>query len=122
MVDVVLLDSISAVGPAHAGCIVVTGSHGGAAAVGFVLPHAIAGLVFNDAGGGKDRAGLSALDLLAARGIPAVAVAHTSARIGEAEETLRSGIVSAVNGIAAARGVALGMTARAAVDRLQEVG
>lgn len=121
MHQVVLLDSISTVGPEHTGCIIVTGSHGGAAAVAFVVPHAIAGLVFNDAGGGKDRAGVSALDALATHRIPAVAVAHTSARIGEAAETLQSGIVSAVNTIAAAHGVTTGMTARAAIGRLQEV-
>jgi len=120
MPPVVLLDSISTIGPEHAGAIVVTGSHGGRAAVAFALPVAIAGLVFNDAGGGKDDAGVSALSLFATRGIPAVAVSHLTARIGEAAETLGSGIVSAVNVIAAGRGVAPGQSAHEAVRRLAE--
>lgn len=116
--DTVLLDSISHVGPEHAGRVVVTGSHGGAAAADFVRPIAVAGLVFNDAGAGKDDAGLHALETLAARDVPAVAVAHTSARIGEAKDTLESGFVSAMNVPAAARGITAGMAAREVVLRL----
>jgi phosphatidylglycerophosphate synthase len=115
---IVLLDSISHVGPRHAGAIVVTGSHGGEAAVGFVAEVAVAALVFNDAGGGKDGAGVAALDALAARGLPAVAVAHTSARIGEAAETL-AGVVSDANAPAREAGVVVGMAAGEAVERLR---
>jgi hypothetical protein len=43
-----------------------------------------------------------------------------SARIGDAGDTLRSGIVSHVNGEAARRGVAVGQTTRQALRRLAE--
>jgi nucleotidyltransferase/DNA polymerase involved in DNA repair len=61
--------------------------------------------VFNDAGVGKDGAGIAALGLLDADRIAAVAVAHTSARIGEALDTWERGVVSHLN--AAARQLGL---------------
>jgi hypothetical protein len=58
--------------------------------------------VFNDAGIGKDGAGIAALPLLQQHGIGAVAVAHDSARIGEAASTWDDGVISALNATAAA--------------------
>lgn len=84
----------------------------------YVLPVPVLGAVFNDAGVGKDRAGIAALDILDASGVPAVAVSHDSARIGDGEDTLRSGIVSHVNREASRRGVAPGQRAAEAVRRL----
>ena len=105
---VVLLDSVTQVQPAHAGCVVVTGSHGGASAAKYALDVAAALYVFNDAGVGKDGAGIAGLAQLDAAGIAAAAVAHTSARIGEARDTYEHGIVSAVNRKAAALGLSRG--------------
>lgn len=118
MPRLVLHDSISTVSVRDAGAVVVTGSHGGAAAVDFVAGLAITGLVFNDAGGGKHDAGIAALAVLDRRGIPAVAVSHLTARIGEAMETLHHGRVSGINGMAARAGIAPGMTTMDALARL----
>ncbi|MDZ7651537.1 MAG: hypothetical protein U5L03_02655 [Burkholderiaceae bacterium] len=103
-----LLDTVTQVTAAHAGHVVVTGSHGGASVVPYarVVPALL--YVFNDAGIGKDRAGIAALALLQADGIAACAVAHTSARIGEAQDAWDSGVVSAVNAQAAALGLRVG--------------
>lgn len=101
----VLLDSITQVGPAHAGCLVVTGSHGGASVVSYARAVRAWLYAFNDAGVGKDNAGIAALDLLQADGIAAVAVAHTSARIGEAQDAWEHGVVSQANSAAAALGI-----------------
>jgi len=108
----ILLDSVTQVGPAQAGWLIVTGSHGGASVVPYA--RAVRGwlYVFNDAGVGKDGAGIAALELLQADGIAAAAVAHTSARIGEAADTWEHGVVSRLNAAAAALGLAAGAPLR----------
>lgn len=106
--QVVLLDSVAAVGPEHAGRVVVTGSHGGASAAAYALRVPARLFVFNDAGVGKDGAGIAALDLLQAAGQPAAAVAHTSARIGDAADTWASGVISHLNEAATRLGLAAG--------------
>ena len=114
----VLLDSVAKIGPGHAGAVVVTGSHGGTSSAGFALDVPVFAIFFNDAGIGKDEAGIAGLALLQARGIPACAVSHASARIGEARDTLENGVVSAVNAAGAARGIEIGVRALDCVDRL----
>jgi hypothetical protein len=107
-----LVDSITeAVGPG-AGCVVVSGSHGGISAGRFALQAGVRLAVFNDAGIGKDGAGIAALPLLQQHGIGAVAVAHESARIGEAASTLDDGVISAWNPAAGALGARAGLALR----------
>lgn len=93
--------------------VIVSGSHGGLSAARFALearPHAV---VFNDAGVGKDGAGIVALAWLQGHGIAAVAVAHDSARIGEAASTWHDGVIAHVNAAAAGLGARPGLTVRA---------
>jgi hypothetical protein len=92
-----LLDSIANIGAEMQGHIVVSGSHGGRSAAQFALEFPPKLVVFNDAGAGLDSAGIAGLTLLDARGIAALAVAHTSARIGDAASTLETGIITHVN-------------------------
>jgi hypothetical protein len=106
--SVVLLDSVAQLAPEHAGHVVVTGSHGGTSAARYALKVAAHLVVFNDAGVGKDGAGIAALALLDAAGQAAAAVAHDSARIGEAADTFASGVLSHVNGAAARLGLVPG--------------
>ncbi len=105
----VLLDSVTQVEQHHAGCLVVTGSHGGASVVPYARAVQAWLYVFNDAGVGKDGAGIAALALLQAHGIAAATVAHTSARIGEAADSWAHGVVSQRNAAAAALGLAVGV-------------
>lgn len=105
-----LLDSIALVNGSHAGSVIVSGSHGGLSASHFVTmqsdkPFAVA---FNDAGGGKDDAGRVALRELQAVGVLAILYAHTSARIGEAQDGLDNGVVNGLNELALAQGLQLG--------------
>lgn len=114
---VVLLDSVTEVTVAHADCVVVTGSHGGQSAGRYALAVHARLYVFNDAGIGKDEAGIAALAMLDEAGQPAVAVAHTSARIGEAADTWGGGVISRTNAAAAAQGYRAGQLLRAAVGQ-----
>ena len=78
--------------------------------------------VFNDAGVGKDVAGLAALPFLQRHGIAACTVAHTSARIGEARSTLHDGVVSHCNAQALSLGIEPGQACAALIRQLQGSG
>lgn len=107
-----VLDSITeAVGCAD-GAVVVSGSHGGLSAGRFALQARVALAVFNDAGVGKDGAGIAALALLDAQGVAACAVSHDSACIGDARSTLQHGVISHANTAAAALGARAGLAVR----------
>jgi hypothetical protein len=67
------------------------------------------GAVFNDAGVGKDRAGIASFEILSAGGLPAVAVSHETARIGDAQDVYANGTISAVNEFARELGAESGM-------------
>lgn len=112
---VLLLDSITEIRPEDAGHIVVAGSHGGGSAVRYALDVSLLGCFFNDAGIGKDRAGISGLALL---NCPTLAYGHASARIGDAADGWQNGIVTALNPAAAAAGLQVGMTVQMAVCAL----
>ena len=116
--QVIAMDSISHIEAADAGHIVVTGSHGGASSGEYASRYRLAAVFFNDAGVGKDNAGIAALDLLERAQVPAGTVSHASARIGDAEDTSKHGVLSHVNRSAAARGLRPGEPLRAAIDKL----
>jgi uncharacterized protein YunC (DUF1805 family) len=119
--EVVLADSASLVAAEDAGRIVITGSHGalfGGDPANALKADAFAA-AFNDAGLGERDHGASRLPALDGRGIAAFTVAAASARIGEAESTLRDGVISRVNALAAALGIREGMRADDAVARLR---
>ena len=106
-IPITLLDSVALINSSHAGTIVVTGSHGGRSAAGFVVdidkkPIAV---FFNDAGGGKDNAGKVGLEMLQAIGVPAACYSHMSARIGDAQDGLDHGILTDVNELANQAGI-----------------
>ena len=117
-----VIDSITELGPADAGCIAVSGSHGGISSARYALAATPLISVFNDAGGGKGAAGLAALDFLQAHGLAACTVAHTSARIGEARSTLDEGVINHCNERALGLGVLPGQSCRAMVRHLQQPG
>ncbi len=115
---VIVIDSITQLALVDAGAIVVSGSHGGTSSAAFALERPLKLVFFNDAGVGKDAAGIAALALLQARGVAAATVAHDSARIGDALDAWQHGVVSHANAAALALGVRVGSSVQAAVERL----
>jgi len=107
-----LLDTITSIDASHADAVIVSGSHGGVSSTGFVLraPARPRAVFFNDAGVGKDRAGVVALELLDAIGVACATYSHGSARIGDARDGYENGIVSFTNGAARAAGVREGQS------------
>jgi hypothetical protein len=96
--------------------VVVVGSFAGAMSLGFALEIGVRGLIAHDAGVGRDGAGVSGLPLAARLGVPAAAVAASSARIGDGDSVYADGIVSHVNAVAEALGV---VVAQKAADAAQ---
>ena len=114
-----LIDSITELSVRDANCIAVSGSHGGISSARFAAAANPLLAVFNDAGIGKDAAGIAGLVWLQVQGLAACCVAHTSACIGVAQSTLDHGIISHANEAAHALGVRLGQTCKHAVMHLQ---
>ncbi len=114
-----LIDSITELSTQDAGCIAVSGSHGGLSSARFAAAARPLLSVFNDAGIGKDEAGIAGLAWLQEQGLAACAVAHTSACIGVAQSTFDTGIASHANALAHALGVRIGQTCNEIVMHLQ---
>ena len=73
---------------------------------------------FNDAGVGKDDAGIAALKMLEARGVAGGTVSHLSARIGDSQDMWDNGVVSHVNASARAMGIMPGQPLNETLTRL----
>jgi hypothetical protein len=120
---ITLLDSVALIDSSHAGTIVVTGSHGGRSAAGFVVdvrekPLAV---FFNDAGGGKDNAGKVGLDMLQAIGVAAACYSHMSARIGDAQDGLDNGVLTDLNDLAKQAKIKTEMEVSQAIHCIQKL-
>jgi hypothetical protein len=122
----VLLDSIALIDAQAWDQVVVSGSHGGASAAQFVLDLGLAAgrwpriVFYNDAGGGKDRAGIVALEMLGAQGVACATYSHESARIGDAQDGLACGVLTHANEQALSLGIKPGDTVREWVGRLTD--
>jgi hypothetical protein len=98
-------DSITRIGDEAKGAVVVNASHGGVYAAYLAAKLGVAAAVFNDAGVGRDRAGIGGLDYLQELGIPAATVGHMTARIGDGADMMARGRITHLNALAAALGV-----------------
>ena len=115
------MDSITKITPDDAGALVMSASHGGASSGEFALEVPLGVVFFNDAGVGKDRASIAALDMLEAKRVAAGAHAHTSARIGDSRysrDMWEHGVISHVNASARKLGLIPGSSLREALTTL----
>lgn len=118
---IVIADSATSITEDNKNDIVVNGSHCGAnIAPDYILPNGARGSIGNDAGIGLENAGIASLAFLDQHGIPAAAVAAMSAEIGVGQSTYNEGVISAVNEVAKKMGVAVGMSAKEAADKMFE--
>ena len=106
---VVAADTITKLPPDASGQVVVSGSHGGRYPGYLAAKAGVRAVILNDAGVGKDAAGIGALAYLEALGIAAAAVSHASCRIGDTQDMLARGRLSHANAAARAAGAAPGM-------------
>lgn len=113
---VLLLDSIAEILPEDAGRLVVSGSHGGVSAAQFAIAVPLRGCFLNDAGLGKDDAGIAGLALLP---YPAAAYSHMSARIGDAADAWANGRLTHINDAGRAAGWRAGLSVEGAARMLR---
>ena len=117
---IVVADSITRVGPEAAAAVVVNASHGGIYAAYLAAKLQAVAAIFNDAGVGRDCAGIAGLDYLQQFGIAAATVGHDTARIGDGADMMASGVITHANAIAASLGVTPGQSCRDAAAALQQ--
>lgn len=115
----IVAPTVTKLPPEARGAVLLTGSHGGCYAGGLALLAGVRAAVFHDAGIGRDEAGIGALALFDALGVPACAIGHDTARVGDAADMLARGQVSRANAAAEALGVVPGLPCAAALARLE---
>lgn len=114
-VAITIADSITFLNADNAGDILVCGSHGGVSAGHYAEKLQLKAAFFNDAGIGKNNAGIKSLDSLSDLGILACTVDCMSAEIFNAEDALENGIVSVCNQLAKDKNIREKMTVKEAL-------
>ena len=104
------------------GAVLVAGSHGGVYAGYAAAKGGMRAVILNDAGVGKDQAGVGALPWLQRLGMPAATVGHDTAALGGGAAMMATGMISFVNDAAKALGVAVGMACAEAAELLRSAG
>src|SRR4051812_49562963 len=94
---IVIADSITRIGPEARGAVVINASHGGVYAAYLAAKLGAVAAIFNDAGVGRDYAGIGGLDYLQEFGTPAATVGHDTARIGDGADMMASGVITHAN-------------------------
>ncbi|MFZ5779435.1 MAG: hypothetical protein ACOY4R_04395 [Pseudomonadota bacterium] len=118
-VAIVTAPSVTKLPPAADGAVVVGGSHGAVYAAYLSAAAGVRAAIHNDAGVGRDCAGISGLAWAEAHGMAMAAVLSGSARIGDGDDMLRRGVISRANQLAEACGVVPGQSAKEAAELLK---
>jgi hypothetical protein len=113
-----VLDSATRLGLAARGAVAVCGSHGGLYPAWLAARAGLRAVVLNDAGIGRNAAGVAGVAWLDALGIPACAIDYRSARIGDGDDMLDHGVVSTANAAAEGHGCLPGHTCRQVLECL----
>jgi hypothetical protein len=111
---IIIMDSIAHINDENEGDVIVCGSHGGTSAAEHAVRFKPKGLILNDAGKGKENAGITGLDSLNRAGIMGATVDAFSARIGDGLDCYNSGVISALNEKANQAGIKIGLPAKEA--------
>ena len=104
--------------PQDARNVLVTAGHTGRSAVPYLLKVRPFGFICSDGGKGREDGGIAGLAMVANDGLAGATVDARRARMGEGLSTYHDGVISAVNTLAAAAGVRVGMPAAEAAALL----
>jgi hypothetical protein len=118
-VRVVTVSASSQVKAEHRGQVVVSGSYGGEYNAYHAGKWGIRGVILNDAGVGKDNAGIRGLPYLDQIGLAAATADARTCHIADGDHMLEHGTISHVNRSAAALGCKPGETVRACAERMR---
>lgn len=116
--QVVCTDSIAFGRPEDVRNVLVTAGHTGRSAVPYLRKVRPFGFICSDGGKGREDAGVAGLAIVEAEGLAGATVDARLARMGDGLSSYRDGIVSAVNALASAAGVRVGMPAAQAASLL----
>jgi len=94
--------------------VLCTAGHTGRSVVDYFRGFRPWGFICSDGSIGKNRSGVSALEVVDSDGIAGASVDAMTARMGDGQSTYFDGVISAVNRTAAAKGVLVGQPAREA--------
>jgi hypothetical protein len=114
-VCITVTDSITFLNESNSGDIVVCGSHGGLSAGNYAKKYRVKAVFFNDAGIGKNNAGVKSLEFLNDAGILACTVDCMSAEIFNGQDVLDNGIISVCNQLAKNRSIKEKLTVKEAI-------
>jgi hypothetical protein len=117
-VPIILLDSITEIKPTDSGSIIVSASHGGSSSGKFAVKVNSSVVFFNDAGVGRDAAGIAALEFLQVNNLAAGTIGFMSARIGNSTDSWENGIISYLNNSAKKIGFLEGLPLKEQAIRL----
>jgi hypothetical protein len=111
-VKILTVASCSFVRDEHRSHVIVSGSYGGRYNAFNAAKWGVRGVIMNDAGVGKDNAGIVGLDYLDQINLAAATADAQTCHIGDGDHMLEHGIISHVNATAAALGCAAGQSVR----------
>ncbi|MEJ0096908.1 MAG: hypothetical protein WDM84_01650 [Bauldia sp.] len=109
----------SQVNASHYGQVIVSGSYGGEYNAFHAGKWGLRGVILNDAGVGKDNAGVRGITYLEQIGLAAATADVNTCHIADGDHMLAHGIISRVNRFAAAIGCKVGDTVRDAAERMR---
>ncbi len=116
---IVSVASCSFIDASHRGAVIVSGSYGGRYNAFNAAKWGIRGVIMNDAGIGKDNAGISGLSYLDQIGVAAATADAQSCHIGDGAHILEHGTISFVNKAAAVLGCEPGQAVRACAEQMR---
>lgn len=115
-IKITVTNSITFLNEHNSGDIVVCGSHGGLSAGEYAQKYRVKAVFFNDAGIGKNKAGIKSLESLSNAGILACTTDCMSAEIFNGQDVLDNGIITVCNDLAKARNIKEKMTVKEAIQ------
>lgn len=118
-VRIMTVASCSNVREEHRAQVVVSGSYGGRYNAFNAARWPVRAVIMNDAGVGKDKAGIVGLEFLDRIGMAAATADAQTCHIGDGDHMVAHGTISHVNRAAAALGCAPGQSVRACAERMR---
>jgi hypothetical protein len=116
---IMTVSSCSRCGEEHRAQVVVSGSYGGRYNAYNASKWGVRGVIMNDAGIGKDDAGICGLDFLDRIGVAAATADAQTCHIGDGDHMLVHGVISHVNKAAAALGCKTGHGVRECAELMR---
>lgn len=117
--DIFTVPASSQVNASHRGQVIVSGSYGGDYNAFHAGKWGLRGVILNDAGIGKDNAGIHGIEYLEQIGLAAATADVNTCHIADGEHMLAHGTLSFANRFAVALGIKPGDSVRTAAERMR---